>query len=77
MEADISLTPFHGTDEGEVKADSLREFHLTPAKFETFGPHPVTEFRLSWISLDGPSHPYSPDTATSLMLESLTLVLSH
>ena len=77
MEAHISLTPLHGTDEREVKADPLSEFHLTPAKFETFGPHPVTEFRLSWISPDGPSHPHSPDTATSLMLESLTLVRSH
>lgn len=76
MEADISFTPLHRTDEREVKSNSLGQFHLAPATFEALGSHPVTELRLSWITLDGPSHPYSPDTSTSLMLESLTLVLN-
>jgi hypothetical protein len=77
VEADISFTPLHGTDEGEVKADPLREFHLTPAKFQALGSHAMAEFRLCWITLDGPAHPYSSDIATSLMLESLTLVLRN
>ena len=76
MEADITLTPLHRTDECEVESNSLGKFHLAPAKFDTLGSHPLTELRLSWITLDGPSHPYSSDTATSLMLESLTLVLT-
>lgn len=74
MEADISLTPLHRTYEREVKSNSVGKFHLAPAKFDALGSHALTEFRLSWITLDGPAHPYSPDTATSLMLESLTLV---
>ena len=77
METDISLTPLHGTDEREVKSNSLGQFHLAPASFESLGSYPLTEFRLSWITLDGPSHPYSSDTSTSLMLESLTLVLNR
>jgi hypothetical protein len=75
MEAEISFSPLDGTDESEVKADPLSEFHLTPTKFETFGPHPVTKFRLCWIAFDGSSHQYSSGKITSLMLESLTLVL--
>lgn len=74
MKTEISFTPLHGTDEGEVKADPLCEFHLTPAKFETFGPHPVTKFRLCWKAFDGSSHSNSSGKITSLMLESLTLV---
>jgi hypothetical protein len=74
VKADISFTPLHGTDEGEVKANPLREFHLTPAKFQALGSHAMAEFRLCRITLDGPSHPYSSSNLTSLMLESLTLV---
>ena len=76
MEADISFTPLHGTDEGEVKANPLSEFHLTEAQFETLGSHPVAKFRLCCIAFDGSSHPHSPGNITSLMLESLALVLN-
>jgi hypothetical protein len=68
VEVDISFTPLHGIDEGEVKADPLSEFHLAPATFETLEPHPLTVFRMSWIALDRRAQPYGPDTATSLMV---------
>ena len=74
LQTRVALSSLYRTNEVTVKADPLSEFHLAPAKFQAPGPHAIAEFRLCWITLDGPAHPYSPDSATSLMVVSLTLV---
>ena len=77
LQTRVALSSLHRTNESEVKADPLCEIHLAPTQFQASGPHAMAEFRLCWITLDGPAHPYSSGKITSLMLESLTLVRSH